>query len=98
LRGAGTSAKSSSGAEAEPLLALETLRKAIRLKRPVRIGIVEPNGAHRHEVLQPLSVGGGRLRVFDAERDSERVVSIHRVMDIELVDEAGGKKRSTTDG
>ncbi|NMR31473.1 helicase-associated domain-containing protein [Crystallibacter degradans] len=98
LRGAGTPAKSAAGAEAEPLLALETLRKAIRLKRPVRIGIVEPNGAHRHEVLQPLSVGGGRLRVFDAERDSERVVSIHRVMDIELVDEAGGKKRSTTDG
>ncbi|HEX2246035.1 MAG TPA: helicase-associated domain-containing protein, partial [Arthrobacter sp.] len=98
LRGAGTAAKSSAGAEAEPLLALETLRKAIRLKRPVRIGIVEPNGTHRHEVLQPLSVGGGRLRVFDAERDSERVVSIHRVMDIELVDEASSKKRSTTDG
>ncbi|AUI51215.1 helicase-associated domain-containing protein [Arthrobacter crystallopoietes] len=98
LRGAGTPAKSAAGAEAEPLLALETLRKAIRLKRPVRIGIVEPNGTHRHEVLQPLSVGGGRLRVFDAERDSERVVSIHRVMDIELADEAGGKNRSTTDG
>ena len=98
LRGAGTPAKSAAGAEAEPLLALETLRKAIRLKQLVRIGFVEPNGTHRREVLQPLSVGGGRLRVFDAGRDSERVVSIHRVMDIELVDEAGGKKRSTTDG
>ncbi|WP_139006736.1 helicase-associated domain-containing protein [Arthrobacter crystallopoietes] len=98
LRGAGTPAKSAAGAEEEPLLALETLRKAIRLKQLVRIGFVEPNGTHRREILQPLSVGGGRLRVFDARRDSERVVSIHRVMDIELVDEAGGKKRSTTDG
>jgi hypothetical protein len=73
-------------AEAGPLLGLETLRTAIRLKRPVRIGIVEPGGDERREVLLPLSVGGGRVRVYDPARETERVVSIHRVMDIELAE------------
>jgi hypothetical protein len=87
LRGsaaAGTAADS--GAEAGPLLGLETLRTAIRQKRPVRIGIVEPGGDEHREVLLPLSVGGGRVRVYDPDRETERVVPIHRVMDIELAD------------
>jgi hypothetical protein len=73
-------------AEAAPLLTLETLRTAIRLKQRVRIGIVDPDGNHRRQVMLPLSVSGGRLRVFDPDRDSERTVSIHRVMDIELLE------------
>ncbi|UNK45373.1 helicase-associated domain-containing protein [Arthrobacter sulfonylureivorans] len=73
-------------AEAGPLLTLETLRTAIRLKQRVRIGIVDPDGNHRRQVMLPLSVSGGRLRVFDPDRDSERTVSIHRVMDIELLE------------
>ncbi|MGW6173501.1 helicase-associated domain-containing protein [Arthrobacter sp. NPDC055138] len=72
--------------EAGPLLTLETLRTAIRLKQRVRIGIVDPDGNHRRQVMLPLSVSGGRLRVFDPDRDSERTVSIHRVMDIELLE------------
>lgn len=89
LRGsapAGTAAGPASGAEAGPLLGLETLRTAIRQKRPVRIGIVEPGGDEHREVLLPLSVGGGRVRVYDPDRETERVVPIHRVMDIELAD------------
>ncbi|MFD1212932.1 helicase-associated domain-containing protein, partial [Arthrobacter sp. GCM10027362] len=72
--------------EAEPLLGLETLRTAIRQKRPVRIGIVEPGGDERREVLLPLSVGGGRVRVYDPDRETERVVPVHRLMDVELAD------------
>lgn len=82
-------------AEAEPLLALETLRRAIRLKKRVRMGIVDPHGNHRREILQPLSVGGGRLRVADPDRGNERVVPIHRVMDIELVEDTGTEKEQT---
>jgi predicted DNA-binding transcriptional regulator YafY len=84
LRNTGIPAKPA--AEAGPVLALETLRTAIRLKQRVRIGIVDPDGNHRRQVMLPLSVSGGRLRVFDPDRDSERTVSIHRVMDIELVE------------
>lgn len=82
-------------AEAEPLLALETLRRAIRMKKRVRMGIVDPHGNHRREILQPLSVGGGRLRVADPDRGNERVVPIHRVMDIELVEDTGSEKEQT---
>jgi hypothetical protein len=81
------------GTEAGPLLGLETLRTAIRLKQPVRIGIVDPGGDERREVLLPLSVGGGRVRVYDPHRETERVVSIHRVMDVEL---ASGKATAGT--
>ncbi|MGM0931658.1 MAG: helicase-associated domain-containing protein [Actinomycetota bacterium] len=84
LRSTGTPA--GPAAEAGPLLTLETLRTAIRLKQRVRIGIVDPDGNHRRQVMLPLSVSGGRLRVFDPDRDSERTVSIHRVMDIELLE------------
>ncbi|NKX56220.1 helicase-associated domain-containing protein [Arthrobacter mobilis] len=84
--GAGADGTQPDGTEAGPLLGLETLRTAIRLKRPVRIGIVDPGGDERREVLLPLSVGGGRVRVYDPERETERVVPIHRVMDVELVE------------
>ena len=43
----------------------------------------------------PLSVGGGRLRVADPDRGNERVVPIHRVMDIELVEDTGSEKEQT---
>jgi hypothetical protein len=39
-----------------------------------------------HEVLVPLSVSGGRVRVFDPERQVEKVVSVHRVMDVEIIE------------
>jgi hypothetical protein len=86
LRGSAASGTAAAGAEAGPLLGLETLRTAIRQKKPVRIGIVEPGGDEHREVLLPLSVGGGRVRVYDPDRETERVVPIHRVMDIELAD------------
>ncbi len=89
LRGA--AAKPAAGAaESEQLIGLETLRKAIRLKRKVRIGVVDRAGNQRQEELVPLSVSGGRVRVFDPARETEHVVSIHRVMDVELLEPPGG--------
>jgi hypothetical protein len=72
--------------EAAPQLGMEVLRKAIRLKKLVSISIVDGSGNQEHQVLVPLSVSGGRVRVYDPHREMERVVSIHRVMDVEMVD------------
>ena len=74
------------GSEGETLLGLETLRTAIRLKAPVRMGTADSQGNHERQVLVPLSVSGGRVRVFDPERQVEKVVSVHRVMDVELIE------------
>ncbi|MFZ3453479.1 helicase-associated domain-containing protein [Arthrobacter sp. 7Tela_A1] len=72
--------------ESMPLVGLETLRKAIRTKSSVRMGVVDSQGNERQEIFVPLSVGEGRVRVFDPRRDVERVVSIHRIMDVEIVE------------
>jgi Helicase conserved C-terminal domain len=77
------------GTEVAPQLGLELLAKAIRLKTPVRLSLVDAGGNAEHLVLVPLSVGGGRVRVFDPVRETERVISIHRVADVELAPETG---------
>jgi hypothetical protein len=74
------------GPEGETLLGLETLRTAIRLRAPVRMGTADNQGNSVRQVLVPLSVSGGRVRVFDPERQVEKVVSVHRVMDVELIE------------
>ncbi len=82
--------------EAAPQLGLEILRKAIRLKSLVHISLVDGMGNQEQQILVPLSVSGGRVRVYDPRHEMERVVSIHRVMDVELVEgspaAAGAKK------
>ena len=85
LRGRGPAVTAKSD-EAIPLVGLETLRKAIRTKSSVRMGVVDSQGNERQEIFVPLSVGDGRVRVFDPRRDVERVVSIHRIMDVEIVE------------
>ncbi|WP_051427294.1 helicase-associated domain-containing protein [Arthrobacter sp. H20] len=86
LRGAGiTSADGMSTAESDTLFGLETLRKAIRLRSPVRIGFADSQGNSTRQVLVPLSVSGGRVRVIDPANEVEKVVSIHRIMDVELL-------------
>jgi hypothetical protein len=77
------------GAEVAPQLGLELLAKAIRLKTPVRLSLVDAGGNAEQLVLVPLSVGGGRVRVFDPAREIERVISIHRVADVELAGDDG---------
>ncbi len=74
------------GGESESLVSLETLRKAIRTKSSVRMGVVDSQGNQRQEIFVPLSVNDGRVRVYDPRHDVERTVSVHRIMDVEIVE------------
>lgn len=78
------SAVVANGDEAAPMLGIETLQKAIRLKRAVRLNIVDALGNSTVEELRPVSISAGRVRVFDPERETERVLSVHRIIDVEL--------------
>ncbi|MHA7239755.1 helicase-associated domain-containing protein [Arthrobacter sp. TMS1-12-1] len=73
-------------ADSETLLGLEMLRAAIRSRSRIRLGTADSEGNHVRQVLVPLSVSGGRLRVFDPENQVEKVVSVHRVMDVEILE------------
>jgi hypothetical protein len=80
------SAESGTGEEATQI-GLETLQKAIRLKQAVTMNVVDGEGNSSRETVVPVSVSGGRVRVFDPTRDIERVVSLHRIIDIEAAEE-----------
>lgn len=69
--------------EAATQLGLEALQRAIRLKQSVTMSVVDGQGNSSSETVVPVSVSGGRVRVFDPARDTERVLSIHRIIDIE---------------
>ncbi|MDQ0665651.1 hypothetical protein QFZ35_004149 [Arthrobacter ulcerisalmonis] len=75
------------GSEAATQLGLEALQRAIRLKQPIRMNVVDNLGNASLEIVVPLSVGGGRVRVFDPAKDTERVLSVHRIIDIEAAEE-----------
>jgi predicted DNA-binding transcriptional regulator YafY len=68
-------------------LGLETLQKAIRLRQAVVMNVVDSQGNSSRETVVPVSVNGGRVRVFDPARETERVLSIHRIIDIEAAEE-----------
>ncbi|MET3164681.1 UNVERIFIED_ORG: hypothetical protein ABIB19_003111 [Arthrobacter sp. UYEF10] len=73
--------------EAATQLGLETLQRAIRLKQRVSMNVVDSQGNCCLETVVPLSVTGGRVRVFDPVKETERVLSIHRIIDIEAAEE-----------
>jgi hypothetical protein len=75
------------GGEEATQLGLETLRTAIRLKQRVTMNVVDSMGNAKLETVVPVSVSGGRVRVFDPAKDTERVLSIHRIIDIEAIEE-----------
>jgi predicted DNA-binding transcriptional regulator YafY len=75
------------GAEAATQLGLETLQKAIRLKQPVVMNVVDGLGNATRETVVPVAVNGGRVRVFDPAKETERVLSIHRIIDVEATEE-----------
>jgi hypothetical protein len=77
----------SGSGETATQLGLETLQRAIRLKQTVSMNVVDGGGNANLETVVPLSVSGGRVRVFDPARETERVVSIHRIIDIEAAGE-----------
>ncbi|GAA2856690.1 helicase-associated domain-containing protein [Paenarthrobacter ilicis] len=71
------------GGEASTQLGLETLQRAIRLKQAVIMNVVDSLGNANTEKVVPVSVSGGRVRVFDPAKETERVLSIHRIIDVE---------------
>jgi predicted DNA-binding transcriptional regulator YafY len=75
------------GPEAATQLGLEALQRAIRLKQRISMNVVDGMGNANLEIVVPLSVSGGRVRVFDPAKDTERVLSIHRIIDIEAAEE-----------
>lgn len=75
------------GSEEATLLGLETLQKAIRLKQRVVLNVVDGMGNAVRETVLPVAVNGGRVRVFDPVRETERVLSIHRIIDVEAAEE-----------
>jgi hypothetical protein len=75
-------------AESETLLGLETLRQAIRLRRAVSLEVADARGNQSRQVVLPLAVTAGRVRAVDQQTQVELVVSLHRVMDVEIVEGA----------
>jgi hypothetical protein len=78
---------SAPGSEAATQLGLETLQKAIRLKQRVVMNVVDSLGNSVRETVVPVAVSGGRVRIFDPEKETERVLSIHRIIDVEAAEE-----------
>ncbi len=75
------------GSETATQLGLEALQRAIRLKQRIHMNVVDSLGNASTEVVVPLSVSGGRVRVFDPAKETERVLSVHRIIDIEAAEE-----------
>jgi hypothetical protein len=75
------------GSEEATQLGLETLQKAIRLKQRVVMNVVDSLGNAVRETVVPVAVNGGRVRVFDPDKETERVLSIHRIIDVEAAEE-----------
>ena len=75
------------GSEEATQLGLETLQKAIRLKQRVVMNVVDSMGNASRETVVPVAVNGGRVRVFDPDKETERVLSIHRIIDVEATEE-----------
>ena len=85
--GVGHLSGTAAGSEAATQLGLEALQRAIRLKQRIHMNVVDSLGNASLEIVVPLSVSGGRVRVFDPAKDTERVLSVHRIIDIEAAEE-----------
>ena len=57
------------------------------LKQRVVMNVVDSLGNAVRETVVPVAVNGGRVRVFDPEKETERVLSIHRIIDVEAAEE-----------
>ncbi len=82
--------------ESAPALVREQLQRAIRTKADVWLTTVGGDGRPERLRLRPVTLVEGRVRAFDPQRDSERVFSIHRVMDVELIATAGTGTEGTS--
>jgi hypothetical protein len=85
--GSGAHPPAAPGSEEATQLGLETLLKAIRLRQRVIMNVVDSMGNATRETVVPVAVNGGRVRVFDPDKEIERVLSIHRIIDVEATEE-----------
>lgn len=72
--------------ESQQGVALEKLRQALRDGREIWLSTAVSDGTQRRERVKPLELTGGRLRLRDPG-GSQRTQSIHRIIDVELVEE-----------
>jgi hypothetical protein len=76
--------------ESAPALALEQLHAAVRGRQAVWLTAVGSDGHPERQQVLPVSVAGGRVRVFDPGSGRERAIGIHRVMGVEIIAKGKG--------
>ncbi|WP_226438476.1 helicase-associated domain-containing protein [Rhodococcus yananensis] len=62
------------------------LQLAVGKHRSVNIGYVDAQGVATRRIVDPVSVGGGRLDAFDPAADEVRSFVLHRITSVALVD------------
>ncbi|MCV2395083.1 helicase-associated domain-containing protein [Actinotalea sp. M2MS4P-6] len=75
---------------AEPVETLGLLREAAAAGREVWLEVAGPSGPSRRRV-RVLRVDAGRVRVLDAERESELIVAVHRIVGAEPAEPSSGE-------
>lgn len=63
----------------DPVLGLDLLREAASEGREVWLEMVDPHGASVRRRVRPVRVDAGRVRLLDAERETEMTVAVHRI-------------------
>ncbi|WP_225755158.1 helicase-associated domain-containing protein [Actinotalea sp. Marseille-Q4924] len=82
-RDAGTADDGAPGtAASDPVLGLDLLREAAGAGRDVWLEMVDPAGVPVRRRVRPVRVDGGRVRVVDAERETEMTVAVHRIASV----------------
>lgn len=76
----------SDGSRAGSAATMALLQLAVKVKRSVRIGYVDPQGVASERIVDPVSVGGGQLDAFDPADGAIRRFTLHRVTSVSLVD------------
>lgn len=65
---------------------LALLQLAVHGKRSITLGYVDAQGVATRRIVDPISVGGGRLEAFDPATESVRSFVLHRVSSVALID------------
>lgn len=78
-------APASSIPTADPVLGLDLLREAASAGTDVWLEMVDPSGVPLRRRVRPVRVDGGRVRVLDAERETEMTVAVHRIASVSRV-------------
>jgi Helicase conserved C-terminal domain len=74
----------------EPAGALAVLREALDSRQDVWIGYLEDAGRPVRQIVEPLSVEGGRIRALERRTGRIRTYSVHRVIAVAPAEEGTG--------